>query len=188
MDPQQRVAAVVLAAGRSTRFGSPKQLARIGDRTILEAVIAAAGAAELDPIVVVVPPGLSVPAAVRAVSNDRPQDGVSRSLRLGIGAVPSDRDAAVILLGDQPTIAAAHLKRLVAARGERPIIATIDASGVIAPPVLLERRAFDLTAEATGDEGLGPLIRRNQRDVATVEVAVHARDVDTPADLAAPGI
>jgi molybdenum cofactor cytidylyltransferase len=187
MNPSQRVAAVVLAAGRSTRFGSPKQLARIGDRTILEAVIEAAAAAELDPILAVVPPGLPLLAPAAAVTNDRPQDGLSRSLRLGIGAVPPDADAAVILLGDQPTVEAAHLQRLVAARGERPIIATVDASGVIAPPVLLERSAFDLAAVATGDEGLGPLIRRNRKDMATVEVAVHARDVDTPADLAALG-
>ena len=56
-----KTAAVILAAGASTRFGSPKQLARIGGRTLVEQVVATARAAGLDPIVAVLPPGIDAP-------------------------------------------------------------------------------------------------------------------------------
>ena len=58
-----KTAAVILAAGASTRFGSPKQLARIGGRTLLEQVVATARAAGLDPVVAVVPPASTPPLA-----------------------------------------------------------------------------------------------------------------------------
>ena len=99
-----RIAAVVLAAGASTRFGSPKQLARIGDRTMLASVIDIAREAELAPILVVIAPGIPVPPEVVPIVNAQPEAGLSRSLRMGIAALPPDVDAAVILLGDQPTL------------------------------------------------------------------------------------
>ena len=101
-----QVAAIILAAGAATRFGSPKQLARIGERTMLESVVDLARRTELRPILVVVPPGLAVPADVVPVVNGEPAAGLSRSLRMGLAAVPAEVGAAVILLGDQPTMTA----------------------------------------------------------------------------------
>ena len=59
-----QVAAVILAAGASTRFGSPKHEVRIGGRTMLEHVTDAARAAGLTPLVAVVPPDREVPGDV----------------------------------------------------------------------------------------------------------------------------
>src|SRR5688572_247553 len=84
MQEPPRVAAIILAAGASTRFGSPKQLARVGERTMLDAVVELASAAGLQPIMAVVPPGIAVPPEAVPVLNDRPHEGLSRSLRLGI--------------------------------------------------------------------------------------------------------
>jgi CTP:molybdopterin cytidylyltransferase MocA len=181
MHPKQRLSAVILAAGASSRFGSSKQRAPFDGGTMLDAVIAAARAAGLEPIVVA-PPDLVLPADVSRVVNDRPSEGLSRSLRLGLAAVPADVGAAVILLGDQPTIGAALLRRLVAARGPRPIVAT-EAAGVLAPPVLLEREAFSLADETVGDAGLRDLLRTRPDLVSAATVARHAPDVDEPADL-----
>ena len=104
MDEPMRIAAVILAAGASTRFGSPKQLARIGDRTMLGSVIDTAREANLAPILVVVSPGIPLPPDVVPIVNAQPEAGLSRSLRMGIAALSPDVDAAVILLGDQPTL------------------------------------------------------------------------------------
>jgi len=177
-----QVAAVILAAGASARFGSPKQLARIGDGTMLEAVAAIARTAGLGPIVAVVPPGIAVPADVVPVVNGRPEDGMSRSLRLGLSAVPAEASAAMILLGDQPTVSPATLVQLLDARGERPIVAA-RAGGLLAPPLLLERRSFAMAEAATGDHGLRDLIRGSRHLVTPIEVGEHAPDVDTPEDL-----
>jgi molybdenum cofactor cytidylyltransferase len=178
-----RIAAVILAAGASTRFGSPKQLVRIGDRTMLETVIQLARDAGLAPVIAVVPPGLAVAADVVPVVNTDPDAGLSRSLRLGIGAVPAELDAAVVLLGDQPTMRVATIRNVLAARGRNPVVAA-RADGRLAPPVLLMRAAFGLVEEASGDTGLGPVLVAHPELVTAVEVDAHVPDVDTPADLA----
>ena len=99
------VAAVILAAGASTRFGASKPAVRIGSRTMLQVVVDTATAAGLSPLIVVAPSSLAVPESAIAVRNDAPQLGMSRSLQLGIDAVPVDAEAAVVLLADQPGIA-----------------------------------------------------------------------------------
>lgn len=178
-------AAVILAAGASRRFGSPKQLAAIGDRTMLEVVVDAARGAGLAPIIVVVPTALSVPTGVIRVTNDRPAEGLSVSLRLGISAVPSEVDEVVILLGDTPTVSAASIRDLASApRDGRAVLAT-HADGRLGPPVVLERRAFDLVAEAEGDAGLRDVLGRRRELITPFSVAAAHLGVDTPADLAA---
>lgn len=178
-------AAVILAAGASTRFGSAKQEALIGDRTMLEHVVAVAHAAGLHPVIAVVPPGLAVAPAVVPVINDVPSAGLSRSLRLGLAAVPPESDAAVVLLGDQPTLRVEALEAVLAARGDdRPIVAA-SAHGRLGPPVLLRREAFAFADAAVGDEGLRTVLGAHPELVTPVEVGEHAPDVDTPADLAA---
>lgn len=179
-----QTAAVILAAGAASRFGSPKQIARIGGRTMLEMVADIARQAGLQPIVAVVPPGMAVPPTVVPEVNDAPSDGLSRSLRLGLAAVPAELDAAVILLGDQPTLAPATIRMLLdAAHADRPVVAA-SATGRIGPPVLLRREAFALADDAIGDEGLRSILARHAELVTVVEVREHAPDIDTPEDLA----
>lgn len=180
-------AAVILAAGASTRFGSPKQLARLGGSTLLERVAGVAREAGLDPILAVVPPGIAVPADIVRVVNDEPERGLSRSLQLGVAAVPAEAHAAVILLGDQPTLDPFTILQLVeAATAERPVVAT-QAGGVVAPPVLLRRDAFGLVDSATGDAGLRSILEERPELVATVATDAHASDIDTQEDLDALG-
>ena len=68
---------------------------------------------------------------------------MSHSLRLGFEMLGTSAEAAVILLGDQPTVPPAAIAALLAARGEKPIVATL-AEGHLAPPVLIERSHFDV--------------------------------------------
>lgn len=182
-----QAAAVILAAGLSTRFGSPKQLARIGDRTMLERVIGLAREAGLAPIVVVVPPDLGMPADIIAVPNDAPDEGLSRSLHLGFGALPAGVDAALILLGDQPTMAVESIRRVLASTDEGSQVVAASAGGRLAPPILVMRVAFRLVDGAEGDAGLAPVLARHLDLVTQVEVGEHPRDVDEPADLKALG-
>ena len=175
------VAAVILAAGSSSRFGSSKAAVRIGSRTMLEVVVDTATAAGLAPVVVVAPPSLPVPETAIGVRNGAPQAGLSRSLRLGIAAVPPDVEAAVVLLADQPTVDVEHLRALDGWRGGTPVVAT-RSGGVLGPPVLLERDAFALVENARGDAGLRDLLRGNSELVTAVDHAGLV-DVDRPDDL-----
>ena len=178
-----RIAALILAAGASTRFGSPKQLARIGDRTMLVTVVDLAREAGLDPIVAVVAPGIAVAPDVVPIVNTQPDAGLSRSLMMGIAGMPVEVDGAVILLGDQPTLAVATIRAVLEApRNGRPVTAA-RADRRLGPPVLIMRMAFGVALGAIGDEGLRSILTRNPELVTPVDVETHAPDVDTPADL-----
>jgi molybdenum cofactor cytidylyltransferase len=189
MDRHHNVAAVVLAAGESRRFGGRKQLAELDGRTLLEHVLELARTAGLDPVVAVVPVWLTRPRsmddpALRWIRNPNPERGMSHSLRLGFEALPDDVGAAVILLGDQPTISPDVVRALVAARGERPLVAT-RAAGRLAAPVLVERSHFSIVEEPAGDVGLRELLNAHPAWVLAVEIPHHVPDVDTQADLEA---
>jgi CTP:molybdopterin cytidylyltransferase MocA len=186
MGGPEGVAAVVLAAGESRRFGSPKQLAQLEGRTLLEHVLEAARAANLGPVVAVVPVWLTRPAAMDApdlvwVRNPNPERGMSHSLRLGFATLGPDVAAAVILLGDQPGVAPDHLRRLIEARGPRPLVATRQGD-LLVPPVLVERSHFPVVERVTGDAGLRDLLRADLDLVAAVP-SPPLPDVDTPDDL-----
>ncbi len=187
MDQTRDVAAVVLAAGESRRFGGRKQLARLEGRTLLEHVLLRANAAGLRPVIAVVPVWLTLPARASRdlvwVRNPAPERGLSHSLRLGLAAVPERIGAAIILLGDQPTVTLEAIEALLSARAKRPIIAGA-ADGILAPPVLIERIGFGLVDRLSGDIGLREVLAAHPDWVTTVAVEAHAPDVDTPDDLA----
>ena len=176
-------AAVILAAGTSRRFGSPKQEAPIGDRTMLDVVCGIARSAGLSPVLVVAPTSVALAADVVRVTNDRPEEGMSASLRLGIGAVPDGVDEAVIMLGDQPMLTPATIRALVGADREgRHAVASM-AGDVIGPPVLLERSLFYLVDQATGDEGLRTVLAGRSELLTPFVLDEPPVDVDTPDDL-----
>lgn len=177
-----QTAAVILAAGASTRFGTAKQLAPFDGGTLLDAVVAVARRAGLAPIIAVVPSGVALPPDAVRVINDASERGVSHSLRLGLDAVPRGASA-VILLGDQPTVAAGHLRRLAAAP-DAEILAT-EAGGILAPPVRLAPSAFGLADRLQGDTGMRNVLRSMGDEIATISVARHAPDIDEPRDLEA---
>jgi CTP:molybdopterin cytidylyltransferase MocA len=190
-----KVAGVVLAAGASTRFGSPKALAHLDGRPILEHVLDAIREAGIDDIVVVlgndaeqIEEGIDW-LDERIVRNPDPRE-LSASLQIGIDAL-SDADhapqAVLVALGDQPRTRPEVIRSLVAAArtSELPIVVPRYADGGGSNPVLLRRQAFDIVDEATGDRGLGPLIDSRPELVLDVAVPGSNPDVDTPADLEA---
>jgi molybdenum cofactor cytidylyltransferase len=188
-----RLAAVVLAAGASTRFGSPKAIAQLDGRPILEHVLDAIREVGIDDIVVVlgndaeqIEEGIAW-LDERLVRNPDPRE-MSSSLQIGIDALAASDpapQAVLVALGDQPRTRPAVLRALAAAArsSELPIVVPRYAEGGGSNPVLLRREAFDIVDEATGDRGLGPLIDTRPELVLQVDVPGRNPDVDTPADL-----
>ena len=189
-----KVAAVVLAAGAASRFGSPKALAKLDGRPILEHVLDAVREAGIDDVIVVlghaadeIEEGIDW-LEERRVRNPDPRH-LSSSLQVGIDAVaaldPPVR-AAVIVLGDQPRTRPEVIRALLAAArsGDRPVVVPRYADGGGPNPVVLLADAFELVDEATGDRGLGPVLESNDDLVTEVPVAGANPDIDTPDDLA----
>jgi molybdenum cofactor cytidylyltransferase len=188
-----KVVGVVLAAGAATRFGSPKLLADLGGRPVLQHVLDAVEAAGVDEVVVVLGDGHE--AAERAVDgrrrrfvvNPRPQDGLSSSLRVGLDAAAADpaADAAIVLLGDQPDVRPDALRAVILAAdaSDRPFVRARYAHDGAPNPVLVRREAWAEASALDGDRGLGPLLAAHPERVLAVDVAGANPDVDTPADL-----
>ena len=190
----RRVAAVVLAAGRSTRMGGPnKLLADIARRPLVRIAAEEALASRAKPVIVVtghqreqVETALAgLP--VQFVHNPDFADGLGTSVRAGLAAVPADADGAIVCLGDMPQVDAGLIDRLIAAfdpdQGALVVMPTFE--GRRGNPVLWSRRFFpDLTA-IEGDVGARHLIGRYSEAVVEVPLAGKAAlvDVDTPEAL-----
>jgi molybdenum cofactor cytidylyltransferase len=192
-----RIAAVALAAGRSTRMGTNKMLAEIGGKPMLAHTVDAALEAGLDPVVVVtghqadeVEAALP-PRDVLTVHNPDFVAGMAGSITCGLAALPEDVDAAFILLADMPRVTAAHLTRLAAAFApdEGRAICVPVHGGKRGNPVLFAREFFDEIMAITGDQGAKRLLADHAERVVEVAMDDDAvlEDADTPEELARLG-
>ncbi len=185
----------MLAAGASSRFGSNKLLAPLHGRPVLQHVLDAVAASGIqDAVAVLGDDHAAVEAAVawgtvRRVVNERPRDGLSSSLRVGLDALADDAaiEAALVVLGDQPALRPAVIAAVLeaAGRGSTPFVRARYAADGAPNPVLVRRQGWALAAGLSGDRGLGPLLASHPDMVTAVDVDGANPDVDTPADLAA---
>jgi molybdenum cofactor cytidylyltransferase len=190
----RRIAAIVLAAGRSTRMGSNKLVAEIKGEPLIRVAVEQALASRADPVIVVtghererVEKALA-DLKVRFVHNPDFADGLSTSLKVGLAAVPLEADGAIICLGDMPQVRAAMIDRLIAAfdpaRGALVVVPTIE--GKRGNPVVWSRRFFPELAALEGDVGARHVI--GTYGEALVEVPADRTalvDIDTPEALSA---
>jgi molybdenum cofactor cytidylyltransferase len=186
----------VLAAGGARRFGGGKLLAPLHGRPLVAYPLDVAGRARaaglLDRVVVVVAPdGEEIARQARAVGalvviNPTPDDGLSGSLRAGLGAV-GEAGAALVLLGDQPLVRLDTVAVLIAAwrQGLGRLIRPRYAGGGGEPghPVLADRSLWPLADQLRGDAGLGAVQPTGAPGVAVIDLPGRNPDVDTPADL-----
>ena len=187
-------AAVVLAAGRSSRMGGTnKLLEEIGGKAMVRSVVEAALASRADPVVVVTGHEASrVGAAlsdlpVSLVHNREYADGLSTSLRAGLSALPERSDAALIMLGDMPFVRAQDCDSILDGLSrEGALVAIPTAEGRRGNPVAWSSRLFPELRATEGDAGGRTLLSRYADSVANVEIGeAAATDADTPAALAA---
>ena len=186
------IAAVVLAAGLSRRMGRPKLLLDLGGAAVIRVSVERILAAGIDEVVVVTPPdaaGLAAALdglAVRYAVNADPAAGQATSIVAGIRALAPETDAALIALGDQPTLPADVIPALVRARAEtgRPIAAPVY-RGERGNPVLFAASVFPELCALSGDRGARGVIERDAARVALVPFDVPMPpDLDTPDDYA----
>jgi CTP:molybdopterin cytidylyltransferase MocA len=145
------VACVVLAAGASTRFGSPKQL------LLLEPVLERVRCSSVDEVVVVLGAHELETSAwtVGCVDWER---GPGASLRCGLAALPPEAEAAVVVLGDGPELAPAAIDHVIETwrAGNGPVVAATY-GGIRLHPVLLDRAAWALIPDE-GAKGLDAVL------------------------------
>jgi len=176
------IAAVVLAAGASTRLGEPKQLVTLAGEMLLERAVRTAREAGCSPVVVVL--GASAErieqqcdlSDAMVVVNDLWSEGMGSSIRIGMAEV-RDADGVVLMTCDQPSVTSFHLRALMDSGG----ITASEYAGRRGVPAYFPKAAFAGLMELHGDMGARDLLR----EAAAVGLPGGELDVDTAADVAA---
>ena len=190
-----RIAALLLAAGKSSRMGGPnKMLAEIEGRPMVARVAQRILSSHARPVVAVlgnmageVDAALGKLPVERVVNPDF-AEGLSTSLKRGLAALPADIDGALVCLGDMPQITGRDLDRLIGAFNPiegRAIVIPVR-HGKRGNPILWASRFFPEMAALSGDVGARHLIGEHAELVAEVEMDTDAVliDIDTPDALA----
>ena len=187
-----RVAAIVLAAGKSTRMGSNKLLADVGGQPMIRRTVAAMRQAADQTIVVTGRDAAEIASAldglpVSLVHNPDFADGLSTSLRAGIAALTPDTDAVVVALGDMPLVSPEVVRKLIAAYSpaEHRSVCVPVFAGERGNPVLWGRQHFEALTSLGGDRGARVLFDPLADEIVDVAMADDAvlRDADTPEAL-----
>jgi molybdenum cofactor cytidylyltransferase len=187
-----RLYAIVLAAGASTRFGSPKQLVRIDGRPLLHTMVTRAAEVTGNALIVVLGAGAAKLAPLlkhspgSVVVNRYWREGLASSIRAGVERLPATCAGALLVLADQPAITADDLKRLAGTWRRRPqcIVAALYA-GATGAPAIFPRSSFAELAALRGDSGAQSILRRSADRVVRVPMPSAELDLDTPEDLLA---
>ena len=185
------IAGLLLAAGRSSRFGSDKLCAKLNGRAVVRLSIGAL--ASTDAVYVVIPPGAD--ALMQALSrldahfvvNLGRDEGIASSIRAGIEALPAETEAVVIALGDQPLVPPSLVETLVARwrEGGADAVAPMYRNGQ-GNPVLFARSVFPELLALKGDHGARSVVYAlGDRVVHVPAEGDIPVDIDTPDVLAA---
>ena len=200
MSTSPQTAAIILAAGSSSRMGGGrhKLLLPLHDRPVLAHALDAVLASQARPVVLVlghqaeqvrahIASHLTHP-DLNIIENADYLQGMSTSLRLGVQTLQSrsytklsngEIDSALVLLGDQPLITARDIDTLIATyrmTGKRIVAPTYN--GKRGNPILFDAGLFPELLEVTGDEGGRSVLERHRDDIATVEMGNPLANID----------
>lgn len=180
----------ILAAGASSRFGSPKLLARLGGAPALQQSITAATAVAGQSVTVVlgaharaIAPALRQSAASLVLNRDW-EEGLASTIRAAVRAAPPGCEGLLLLLGDQVAVTSEDLRRLFAGWRRHPVlVAAALYAGAPGLPAIFPRWAFPDLLELRGDCDATRVLRRNVDRLVRVPMPNAGVALDTPADL-----
>lgn len=184
------IAAILLAAGSSSRLGRPKQLVELDGETLIRRAANALIDAVCSPIVVVLGSEIELSKQqlsglnVRIAENADWPSGMSSSIREGMSHVILENvDGVLISVCDQPKVRSEHLQKLIARFTEtKAAVTAAEYNDVLGVPSIFSRELFDDLMHLTGDKGARDLIRNHP--AVSVPIPEAALDIDTEADLA----
>ena len=168
-----RAGCLVMAAGNASRFGENKLTARFDGQSLFSLALAAIPEGLFARVTVVSQYPALLEEAVRAgfdtILNDRPEDGISRTIRLGTQAM-ADCDGILYMVADQPLLRAGTVRRVVQAWQEQPAcIAAAAHNGNRGNPCLFPARFFPELCALEADRGGSSVIRRHEDALLLVE-------------------
>lgn len=182
---------IILAAGSSSRLGTPKQNLVYKDQTLLQRAIKTALATSCSPIAVVLGANFEVikptiedlPATI--IYNEDWQEGMSSSIRLGISELQKNQakiDSVILMLCDQPFVNTELLHQLALSGTKKSIVVCAYNSG-IGPPAFFDSYYFPELLLLKGNEGAKKLILKHEAHITTIPFPLGNIDIDTLDDF-----
>jgi molybdenum cofactor cytidylyltransferase len=183
---------IVLAAGQSSRLGSPKQLLEFGGTSLIVRAVETATHARLYPVVVVlgahskmIEPYLNIP-SIKIVVNEEWEQGVSSSIKKGIQSMDYYFplvDGIVIMVCDQPYLDHLIIQQLIDVQDETGLqAAACKYDDIIGTPALFHKSLFKELMNLKGDKGARTLLEQMKEDVALLSFSGGSMDIDTKED------
>jgi molybdenum cofactor cytidylyltransferase len=188
------VAAIIVAAGSSSRLGQPKQLVLIDGEPLLQRAVRCAPEAGAAPVFAVLGAHRELIekavdfGAATVVVNDDWEEGLASSIRAGVKAVQDDAPTAegiLLMTCDQPKVSTIHLHRLIQmsyAQSDPTAIASTY-GGTRGIPAIFPRQAFRELLALRGDKGARALLAQPPWPVIGVPLEGGEIDIDRPEDL-----
>ena len=183
------VGCVIMAAGNAVRFGENKLATFLDGKTLIEHAFAAVPADSITSVCVVTQydevEELAKRYGFQCVRNDRPEDGLSRTVRLGTEALSGTCSAILYLVSDQPLLRRESVAALIGCYRQHPdAIVGASHDGKRGNPCIFPKKYFPELCALTGDTGGSAVIRRHESDLLLFEVGEEElTDVDTKAIL-----
>lgn len=190
-----KIAAIIVAAGQSSRFGDGnKLLAAVNGKPLIRHAVEAAVLSQLDDVVVVTRAGAAELLAAagdgnwRSVVNDKPEGGLSSSIQCGLAMLDPSTDGALVLLADMPRVTRTHIMQLCsafAANNGLAIVYPQSSEGRQGNPVLWPRNLFDDLMQLRGDVGGKAILRAHpelHHPVIIADDGIFA-DIDKASDI-----
>ncbi|MEH1868141.1 MAG: nucleotidyltransferase family protein [Nostoc sp.] len=186
------VGLIILAAGASVRMGTPKQLLRYGEQSLIGHVVDVANASVCHPIIVVlgayselIKPEIKSE-QVHIVENPLCGEGISSSIRVGIESlniIKKEAKAVVLMVCDQPFISPQLINKLVEVHETtlKPIVASQYAN-TLGVPALFNRTLFAKLTALSGTDGARQVIKKYLGEVLAIPFPEGGFDLDTPDD------
>jgi molybdenum cofactor cytidylyltransferase len=189
----ERIGGLLLAAGGSSRLGSPKQLLKFEGKSLIRRAAETLVDSACDPVVVVLGAELDQSEAeigdlfLTIYVNEEWQTGMSSSIRSGLAEllrIEPDLAAVVITLCDQPHITSDNIDQIIAEfHASRGPIISAEYGGTSGVPALFTSEIFPELYQLEGDTGARQVIRKQPNRVRTIRIENAAIDVDTASDV-----
>lgn len=184
-----KIAAILLAAGQSNRFGSAKQLALIDGQTLLNRVVEQYTQSNVDSLLVVLGAQYhriadSISADIQIAQCQNWQLGMSQSIKTGISNINQDSTHVIIGLADQINLKSSHIDQLVLLSKANPkSIVAAKYKGILGSPAIYPRSHFVDLQKLEGDKGARAILQQNTQSIVGYDCPELAYDIDSLQDL-----
>jgi len=184
------VAAIIVAAGASTRLGQPKQLVKINGESLLQRAIRCVQQAGASPVFVVLGSDRELIrnaidfGAVSIVVSENWEEGMASSIRAGVQAAAGS-EGLLLMTCDQPRVTAEHVRAMIETFEGRPepVLVASTYAGVRGTPVIFPREAEGTLLALRGDTGARSLLQHPHWPVISLSLEGGEIDIDCPDDL-----